>query len=115
MLTAAEQALADQMIAERNIDMAKPPWMQSHRMRLVRKDAARRIPPRPTVSIELTPTTYHATHRVTGTPVGKHAIHESDGDVPICQLGRHFSDNNIPRVQLGPGPVNCGHCAASNR
>ena len=116
MLTAAEQQLVDEMVAARSTDGPKPPWMQSHRMTRVRKEARRRIaalPPRPTAPT--TTSRYQATRRVTGTPIGEYAVHECDGDLPICALGTHFAANNIPRVQLGPGPVDCGHCAARNR
>jgi hypothetical protein len=117
-LSAAEEALVEEMVAARSVDLPKPPWMQSHRMTRVQKEARRRIaalPPRPRLATgRSTQRTYWAARRVTGTPVGKYAIHESDGDLPICALGEHFAANNIPREQLPPGQVNCGHCAAKN-
>jgi hypothetical protein len=117
-LSAAEQALVEEMVAARSADRPKPPWMQSHRMTRVQKEARRRIaalPPRPkSPTGRSARATYWAPRRVTGTPVGKYAIHESDGDLPICAHGAHFAANNIPREQLGPGQVSCGHCAARN-
>jgi hypothetical protein len=117
-LSAAEQAVVEDMVAMRSVDLERPVWMQSHRMRIVQKEAHRRIaalPPPPK-----SPTgpsgvrTYWAARRVTGVPVGKYAIHESDGDLPICMLGEYFAAYNVAREQLPPGQVNCGHCAAKN-
>jgi hypothetical protein len=117
-LSASEQGLLEEMVAVRSVDVQKPPWMQSHRYTRIKKEARRRIaalPPRPTVSISLPRGTYHANRRVTGTPVGRFTIHESDGDLPVCQLGAHFAAHpEIPRVQIGPGPVTCGHCIAKS-
>lgn len=116
--SASEQALLKEMVAVRSLDVKRPAWMQSQRYTRIKKEAKRQIatlPPGRTVSISLPPRTYHANRRVTGTPVGKFAIHESDGDLPICALGLHFAAHpDIPRTQLGPGPVTCGHCIGKN-
>src|SRR5687768_16369419 len=117
-LSAAEQAVVEDMVAMRSADLDSPPWMQPHRMRIVRKEAQRRIdalPPRPKSPTGRSPgQTYWAARRVIRVGGGKHAIHESDGDLPICQLGGYFRAANIPREQLPPGAVDCGHCAGMN-
>lgn len=118
-LSASEQAVLEEMVAVRSVDLQKPPWMQPHRMTRIKKEARRRIaalPPRPTASRPASRDGYHATRRVTGTPVGRFVIHESDGDLPICALGQHFAAHpDIGRAQLGPGPVDCGHCITKNQ
>jgi hypothetical protein len=116
--SASEQALLEEMVATRSVDVKRPPWMQSQRYTRIKKEARRRIvalPPGRTVSISLPSYTYHANRRVTGLPVGDFAIHESDGNLPICPLGNHFASHpDLPITQLGPGPVTCGHCARIN-
>ena len=88
--------------------------MQPHRYRLVQNEARHHIDALPPPPGPRAGPTYHAERRVTGVPVGRYAIHESDGDLPICQLGGWFAEKNIPREQLGPGQVDCGHCAYMN-
>ena len=114
-LSAAEQAVVEDMVAMRSVDLERPPWMQPHRMRIVQEEARRRIaalPPHPKSPTGRSPgQTYWAARRVIRVGGGKHAIHESDGDLPICYLGGYFAEKNIPREQLPPGPVDCSRCA----
>jgi hypothetical protein len=51
-LSAAEQALVEEMVAARSVDLPKPPWMQSHRTMRVHKEARVASPrsPRPPTS-----------------------------------------------------------------
>jgi hypothetical protein len=99
-LSAAERALIEEMVAARSVEWPKPPWMPSHRVTRVKKEARRRIaalPPRPKSPTGRSPQrTYSAARRVTGTSVGKYAIYESDGVLPICALGRTSPQRTSP-------------------
>ena len=62
---------------------------------------------------------YHAEKRVAAHSTGGNdwtAVHEAEGGLPICNLRSHFErmageSPTYEIVQLGPGLVNCGHCA----
>jgi hypothetical protein len=113
--TDTEQAIIEEMVRTRHADGDRPAWTQSHRWTAMKKEARRRIA---TLPPPQSPTgdgpTYHAQRRVTIDGEGDFAIHESDGDVPICHLGDWFRAENVPRRQLGPGKVDCGHCVGAN-
>jgi hypothetical protein len=111
--TDGEQLVLDEMIRARNADLPKPPWMQSHRYMRLKKAARRHIAELPATVAGTDPPLYNASRRVTFAPVGKFAIHESrDSRTPICALANHFASHpELQRVDLGSGPVTCGHCA----
>ena len=116
-LSESEQSLLDEMIRTRNPKVQRPPWMQSQRYTRVQKEARRRIaelPPRSPEDTRRGAGSYHAARRVQYQTRPGHwsLIHESDGDLPICPLGRHWADApETLRRELGPGEVTCGHCA----
>src|SRR5688572_10223755 len=75
-LSAAEQAVVEDMVAMRSVDSEGPPWMQQHRLRYVRAEARRRIaalPPRPkSPTGRSSGQTYWAPRRVIRVGSGKH-------------------------------------------
>jgi len=106
-----ERLLFDEMVRSRNAGLPKPPSMQSHRYTRVKKAARRRIGELPAVDAAGRPPLYHAARRLSHTPVGRFAIHQTlDGQLPICALADHFA-GATDQIELGPGPVTCGHCA----
>src|SRR3954447_4041898 len=113
--TDGEQVVLDEMVRARNADLPKPPWMQSHRYTRLKKAARRQIAELPATVAGTDPPLYNASRRVTFAPVGRFAIHESvDGRTPICGLADHFDRHpEFERVDLGSGPVTCGHCSSA--
>ena len=115
-----QKGYVEEMVRTRSTDLARPPWVQSHRWTAVKLEARKRIAALPPV--ETTPAKAHyqaarRTHLVVGTS-GTVAVHEATEDgIPICALnwqevyGMTESEWRQNAQLLGPGPVTCGHCA----
>ena len=119
--TTTERSMLEEMVRQRAV-IARPPYMQSYRYTALMQEARRQIAtlPKASTSEARGPTKgYHAAERLSAhSKEGNDwtAVHESDGGLPICNLRKHFErmaveDPTYEIVELGPGLVNCGHCA----
>jgi hypothetical protein len=119
--TPTEQSVLEEMVRQCTVT-ARPPYMQSYRYTALVQEARRQIAALPKASTNETgsPTKgYHAAERVAARSKEGNdwtAVHEAEGGLPISNLRRHFErmaaeDPTYEIVELGPGLVNCGHCA----
>jgi hypothetical protein len=115
----AEQAIINEMVAARTTNWPKPPWLQSHRMLRMKKEAKRQLAELPAITRRGPRSdrrTYWAPRRVRayGT-TNRLVIHESDGNLPICMLAKHYEAHpEYPLEHMGPGDVDCGQCFRIN-
>jgi hypothetical protein len=119
--TAAEQSMLEEMVRQRR-ETPRPPYMQSYRYTALVQEARRQIAALPTASTSKAGDStkgYHAAVRVAAHSKGGNdwtLVHEAEGGLPICNLRTHFErmaveDPTYEIVELGPGVVDCGHCA----
>lgn len=111
-----EQAVLDDIVAQRTTSFPRPAWMQRHRATAISAEARRLIgasPSLPPDNLRPSDTAYYnaaARVRMLGGR-GHKKIHEGGPDGrSICEMGL---DDEWEWGHLGAGPVTCGKCAGT--
>jgi hypothetical protein len=119
-----EQGYIDEMVRTRSTDLARPPWVQSHRWTAIKLEARKLIDALPPVEkVSGGKVHYQAARRTQGiSDSGTLALHDATDDgIPICAVdwqdvyGLTENEWRENSRLLGPGPVTCGHCANKAR